>query len=307
MLSWLKISGKISTVNGINLWNQTFGKKDDPCFLLIMGAGCQGILWTNSFCKKLAGKGFFVIRYDARDTGRSSYFDYQKQPYTLLEMAKDAVGLLEALDVRRAHVLGTSMGGAVAQLLAAYFPDRVLSLTLVATTSDWRNVIYAMKGLSLDNLPLSSPTQKLQDWIQSLSLQGETLSWKQKLQKQFEGWRILNGSKVAFDKRYYQTLFIKSCLRQRSYKSLLNHAFAIVDSLDLLLKTKGKIKIPTLIIQGEEDPIFQKDHAVDLANSIPGSELLLFKEMGHNLNACFHDSIIGAAACIAQSVEQRGK
>ena len=284
--------GKILELKGINLWYESFGEKQNPCFLLIMGGGCQGILWPDLFCEKLASFGFFVIRFDARDTGYSSYFDYQKNPYTLLDMAGDGVLLLDFLKIKKAHVMGTSMGGAIAQIMAAHFPDRVLSLTLLATTVDFRNLVNAVQGHSTAGLPLSSPSQECLEWIEAFSESHPKLNWIQKISKQLEGWKMLNGPEAPFDLPYYGKMMVKTILRQRSYKTLLNHVSAITSSTQILLDTLGKIQAPSLIIQGKQDPIFPKDHAEFLAASLPHSQLFLVDKMGHNLNACFLDAIL---------------
>ncbi len=292
---WLvRFSGKGEIVNlgELDLWYESFGNSKDPCFLLIMGGGCQGILWPDLFCEKLASLGFFVIRFDARDTGYSSYFDYKNKPYNLLDMAKDGVLLLDFLKIKQAHVMGTSMGGAIAQLMATHFPFKVLSLTLIATTVDFRNLVAAIQGIPRENLPLSSPSQECLEWIEAFSLKHPHLSWLEKIQKQMKGWHILNGRKAPFDRVYYGKVMAKSIWRQSSYEVLLNHVKAIISSVESLLNTLGKIEAPSLIIQGTEDPIFPKDHAEFLAASLPNSELFLVEKMGHNLNSCFYDIIL---------------
>lgn len=298
MFSWRKWivrwsgKGNLSQFGNLDLWYESFGDSKDPCFLLIMGAGCQGILWPDLFCKKLASLGFYVIRFDARDTGYSSYFDYKKNPYTLLDMAKDAVSLLDLLGIKNAHVMGTSMGGAVAQLMAAWFSDRVKSLTLISTTADFRNLVAVILGKASENLPLSPPSQKCLEWIEAFSVSHPHLSWFEKIKKQLEGWKILNGPEAPFDAKYYGKMMLKSVLRQRSYEVLLNHVKAIIASVDLVLETSSKIDIPCLVFQGSEDPIFPKDHGQRLASNLSKAELHMVDKMGHNLNSCFYDPIL---------------
>ena len=289
--AFLPIKGDIAKVQGIDIWYETFGSKKDPAFLLIMGGGCQGILWPDLFCQRLASLGFFVIRFDARDVGLSSYFDFEKTPYTLLDMAKDSIGLLDALEISKAHIMGTSMGGAIAQLISAYFKERVLSMTVMATSSDFRNLIHALEGKDLRGLPLSPPSKECLDWIHSLD-KHDSFDYIRKVRKQFEGWEILNGPDIPFHVSYYLQLLLKTIFRQRSYRCILNHIHAIVGSVDLVKETEGKILVPSLVIQGEKDPIFPQDHGEHLATSIPKSHFLLLEKMGHNLNACFYDPIL---------------
>ena len=146
----------IASVNTINTWYETFGKKNNPALLLIMGACTQGILWTTEFCELLSARGFFVIRYDHRDVGLSTYFNFEKEPYDLLDMAKDAVGLLDYLKISSAHLLGLSIGGPIAELISIHFSDKVLTLTLIATSYDFRPMNRAYAGLPEEpNYPLS--------------------------------------------------------------------------------------------------------------------------------------------------------
>lgn len=296
--------GLVAHLQGVEIWSQSFGLKDNPAVLLIMGAGCQGIFWTKEFCDRIASFGFFVIRFDARDLGSSSYFDYAKNPYTLLDMAKDALLLLDFLQIAKAHIVGTSMGGAVAQLLAVHFPSRVITLSLLTTTLDWRGVVYSMKGKPLENLSPSAPLKEVSKWIYEMAARKKELSCFRKLQRQFMGWKLLNGSGVPFPCMHYLKMLFKTALRQRSYRSLLNHVSAIENSLDLMLDTEGKITVPCLIIQGGQDPIFSKDHGKKLASTICNSKLVYLEEMGHNLNACFYRSIIEEIVCIARSAER---
>lgn len=285
--------GSIININSMDVWYESFGKREDPCLLLIMGGGCQGILWPDLFCERLASLGFFVVRYDNRDVGLSSYFDFKKTPYNLLDMAHDAIDFLEAMRIPKAHVLGTSMGGAIAQLMAAYFPEKVLSLTLMSTTCDLRNLANAILEEPLTTLPRSSPSKECLQWISFFSLQHPYLSWMQKVQLQLKGWKMLNGPDIPFDTKYYSMMLLKTMLRQRSYKVLLNHVSALLASVDLLLHTQGKIRVPSLIFQGKKDPIFPIDHGEFLSQTIPDSEFCPIDRMGHNLNSCFYEPILG--------------
>lgn len=285
--------GEIAYTGSMETWYESFGKKEDPCLLLIMGGGCQGILWTEPFCKKLASLGFFVIRYDFRDVGLSSYFNYQTNPYTLMDMAQDAVNLLEVLKISKAHVLGTSMGGAIAQLMAVHFSEKVQSVILMSTTCDWRNLANAISDAPFSKLPLSYPSDLCLQWISAFSLHHPHLTWLEKMQKQLEGWKVLNGPEISFNTLYYTKMMLGTVWRQSSYKVLLNHVSALLASVDLLLDTQGKIRVPALIIHGTKDPIFPPDHGEYLAKTISQGELYLIDPMGHNLNTCFYEQVLG--------------
>ncbi|HMN73211.1 MAG TPA: alpha/beta fold hydrolase, partial [Rhodoblastus sp.] len=144
---------QFAPANGMKLCYSTFGDRAKPTVLLIMGLGAQMILWDDGFCEKIAARGFHVVRFDNRDIGRSSRVDVpvkvdfadliQKQmkgekidsPYTLRDMAADAVALLDHLGIKKAHIVGASMGGMISQEIAMSFPDRLLSLTSVMSST----------------------------------------------------------------------------------------------------------------------------------------------------------------------------
>ena len=300
--SYLGIQGDILKSNKIDLWFDCFGNPENPAFLLIMGAGCQGILWTGSFCRKLAEQGFFVIRFDNRDVGFSSYCNYKKDPYTFKDMALDALGLLDALGIDKAHLMGISMGGAIAQIMATLEPSRVKSLTLISTTSDFRPLASVADNLSFQGLTLSAPTKEWFQWMVELE-KLPSLAIVRKVKKHLEGWELLNGGSAPFEREYYKGLMKKSLSRQRSHLSFLNHRSALLASLDILRDTQGKINAPSLVIHGSKDPLIPKDHGEYLASSIPGSSLMLIETMGHNMNRCFYDEILEEAVTLAKKSE----
>ncbi len=297
--SYLGIRGSILKSNGIELWVDCFGNSRDPAFLLIMGAGCQGILWTESFCESLAEKGFFVIRFDNRDVGFSSYCNYKKTPYTFRDMAFDTLGILDALDIEQAHFMGISMGGAIAQIIATEFPYRVKSLTLVATTSDFRPLAAVIENTSLQGLSLSAPTKEWFQWMTELESL-PSLALIKKVKKHLDGWELLNGQSAPFEREYYKGLMKESLSRQRSCFSFLNHRTALLASLDILRDTEGKIKAPSLVVHGAKDPLIPKDHGEHLASTIPGSAFMLVESMGHNMNRCFYGDILKKVVPLAK-------
>jgi pimeloyl-ACP methyl ester carboxylesterase len=143
------VNEQFATVDGVRLCYETFGSERDPAVLLVMGLGTQMIAWHADFCARIAERGFFVIRYDNRDVGRSTHLDHRPPPttreiltrrhrnpaYTLGDMADDGMGLLDQLDVDAAHVVGASMGGVLAQIMAAWRPDRVRSLVSIMSNT----------------------------------------------------------------------------------------------------------------------------------------------------------------------------
>jgi len=285
ILGGKRLRGRLISTEQGTLWMEGFGDPSHPVTLLLMGGGCQGIFWTEEFCIKLARLGRYVIRFDQRDTGLSFY---HRLPYTLLDMAADVTELLRALGVASADLWGMSMGGMVAQLVAAYFPPYVRSLTLMSTTQDIYPIVAALQGIKDQIWEHSSPDKQWIRWLDEV----ETLPWyamKKRLYKHVDGWRILNGDGSEFPEKYYIELLWKSILRQRSYRALLRHKDALVASSKLLYDLKNHIKAPTLLIHGKKDPLFPPDHAIDLASTISDSRLVFFEKMGHNFCPLFQD------------------
>jgi pimeloyl-ACP methyl ester carboxylesterase len=122
----------------ITLWYETFGDSKNPPIVLLMGNATQGIFWPTDFCEQLASKDRYVIRFDYRDVGLSTHVNYDKHPYDFLDMTADIIGLLKFLNIKKAHLVGLSMGGVLAQVIAINHPDHVLSVTYTMSTSDYR-------------------------------------------------------------------------------------------------------------------------------------------------------------------------
>ena len=121
--------GKVKA-NNIEIWYEEFGESTNPTVLLIMGSGCQGIMWNMELINGIVNAGYHVIRFDNRDTGLSTWIDdFNATPYSYEDMAADTIGLMDALNIEKAHIIGWSMGGMIAQIVAIHYPNRVLSLT----------------------------------------------------------------------------------------------------------------------------------------------------------------------------------
>jgi pimeloyl-ACP methyl ester carboxylesterase len=284
-------SGQTTKANGIELWYETFGEKKDPAFLLIMGGLCQEILWPTEFCEHLTKAGFYVIRYDHRDSGLSTCLDFEKHPYTLFDMAKDAVGLLDALQIDKAHLCGFSMGGPIAELISVHFPTRVATLTLIATSCDLRPSSLAYDEHYPADLTLSRPKEIYLNWMHNF-LKNPPLSNEQALEGRVACWSILNGNVASFEEARYREIHQEFLFRLKHPESLTNHLAAIKNSFEMIQTAPHLVKVPTLIIHGTEDPILPPDHGEALHAAIAGSRYLLIEGLGHVLNRQFYDLII---------------
>jgi pimeloyl-ACP methyl ester carboxylesterase len=265
--------------NGIEVWCEDFGSPRDPALLLVMGAGGQGILWPDEFCAGLASGGRYVIRYDNRDTGQSTCVDFARSPYTLADMARDAIGLLDALGIERAHVAGASMGGMIAQTLAIEHGDRVRTLTSIMSSPLGRSGMEAILDPARATLP--GPAPKVMEVLQA-SAQSPPRTRDERIAQALRLWRALAGSGEPFDEAAVREREARVFARARNPDAAQNHQLAIGASPDRTEALRG-VTTPTLVIHGAEDPILPLAHGRATADAIPGAKLLVIEGMGHDL------------------------
>ena len=295
---------QMAKANGIELCYEIFGASDAEPLVLIMGLGAQMIHWDDEFCQDLAGRGFRVIRFDNRDIGKSTRMSGGKPlrplellklkifkiapeaPYKLWDMASDVVGLLDALGIKKAHIVGASMGGMIAQEIAMQYPDRVLSLTSIMS--------------STGNPKLPPPTRE----ASAMLLAPPPTSKEEYLDRFGKTWKLLRGGSFPLDEA-------KDIDRaERTYARGLNPA-GVGRQLRAILASGnrkdrlGSIKIPTLVVHGTIDPLVRVEAGKDTAASIPGAKLLLIEGMGHALPIPMWPAIIGAIAEHAQGARAK--
>ena len=279
-------------MNSINIWYETFGKSNHVPILLIMGAGSQGLLWTDDFCNRLANHNFYVIRYDHRDTGLSTCVDYEKHPYTLKDLANDALGLLDKLRLPKAHVIGLSMGGYIAQLLEIDHPERLISVTIMMSTP---NHMVFMNALVGNNMYISDLPKPKDEVITFFSKPPRDLNSKKKtIDYSLATWKLLNGPQAPFDEAYWRSLIIKHYDRIQNHIAQYNHGKACFASPEDRTPLLKNVNIPTLVIHGTEDPLLPVEHGRVLAKTIPNAKLVIIEGMGHALNPVFQQGIIEA-------------
>jgi pimeloyl-ACP methyl ester carboxylesterase len=265
--------------NAITLWYETLGDAADPALVLIMGLGAQALFWSVEFCERLAAGGRYVIRFDNRETGLSTWFDEQAT-YTLEDMADDTVGLLDALDITAAHVLGTSMGGMIAQWVAVRHPARVLSLTsmssgpYVATDPATASLTKPTFDLAAS---LSAPVPETREGRVAQRLALVRQLWGT---HPFDG-DLLTDLETAMDERAYRP---EAGLRQGA---AMQRSPSRAEALQ-------RLTVPTLVIHGTADPLIPPDRGQATAALIPGAQLLLVDGMGHSFPRSCWDEIIGA-------------
>ncbi|MGR6342036.1 alpha/beta fold hydrolase [Priestia megaterium] len=273
---------KVNKINGIDICTESFGNPESPAVLLIMGAMCSMVYWDEEFCQQLADTGRYVIRYDNRDVGRSSTYEQGSSHYTVVDMADDAVGVLEAYHIDEAHIVGMSLGGMIAQIMALRHPQRVLSITMIAS---------GIFGSDDNNRNLPPMDEK----ILAYHANGATLNWSDKesvADYLVAGSALLCGSKHKFDEKRAYKQVEKEINRANNLLSMFNHAFLKGDD-----SYEGKLKginVPALVIHGTEDTVLPYEHALALVNEIPNALLLSLEGSGHEIHFDDWDRIIKA-------------
>lgn len=289
-----KAEGHVAKANEIDIWYETFGDEKNKPLLLIMGGCCQGVLWHRQFCENLAAEGFYVIRYDHRDSGLSSCFNYETNPYGLMDMAKDAVGLLDAIGIPKTHLFGVSVGAFLAEIMAGYFAHRVSSLLLLGSTCDIRSMNLAYAGKPLEkNAILSPPKQKYLDLMFDF-MKHSPQTHEEKLAQRIEGWNQLSGHVFPLDAKINREMQEEFLARLRYPQGILNHITMLntFQSEELVRLAPLKIQTPTVILHGSEDSVFPLDHGEALSKQIKNSEYIPVEGMGHIPSNQFYDLYI---------------
>lgn len=251
--------------NGVELCVQTFGRPESPAILLIAGLASSMDWWEDEFCQRLASGPRFVIRYDLRDTGQSVSYEPGAPQYSAPDLVADAVSLLDALRVARAHVVGISMGGGIAQHLALDHADRVASLTLISTSPggpDLRPMSDRLASHFAEPPPEPdwSDRQAVVDYI-------------------VEDLRPYAGTFAEEEVRALVGRIVERTVNIES--SMTNHT--LLEGGEPVRPQLGGITAPTLVLHGTEDPLFPYGHGETLATEIPGARLLPLEGVGHEM------------------------
>jgi len=282
--------------NGIQIEYDTFGDSTNPPLLLIMGLGAQMIVWDTEFCELLAARGFHVIRFDNRDVGLSTHFDDAPEPdvlaamagdassaaYTLSDMAGDAAGLLDALGIANAHIVGASMGGMIAQALAIEHPDKVRSLcSIMSTTGDPTVGQPDPEALAVLAGP---PPQTVEEAADASVLAA----------------KVIGGKRYPVDEERTRARAVEAWNRNHDEVGFARQLVGVVASSD---RTAGlhDVRVPALVIHGVDDPLVTPSGGEATAKAIPGAKLLNVEGMGHDLPIPVWPQIIDAI------VENAGK
>ncbi len=263
----------------VKLWTESFGQQKNPAILLVLGTGSVSTIWYTPFCEQLAQAGFFVIRYDQRDYGRSTHFpsvDSRKIeqlrpgskppdiPYTIGDLVLDAWAVLDAYDIEKAHIVGYSLGGLVAQLMVIENSERVLSMTSIAVGPATHSIeLPPIPQETLDLLLSNKPTQNfekdLPGWMRS--------------------WELLQGSYPMEKEMAIQ--YTKDIYEYEPSVGIAWNHIAVQCAMPDMIDELRNITIPCLIIHGEEDKLQPVEYGIATAQLIPQAELEIIPKVGH--------------------------
>ena len=281
---------QLVTANNIHINYDSFGDKSHPAIVLIIGLATQMIYWDEQFCKLLASQGFWVIRFDNRDNGKSTWLDSNPPPtslalltnavfkrpigatYLLSDMMNDTVGLLDALHLESAHIVGASMGGMIAQEIAIHHPHRVKTLTSIMSTTGNRKLPKPSTAFSFKML---KPPPKDVNKAVTFGM---------------HVWRLIQGEHYPFDQPKVLGLITRALQRGFNPAGNTRQLAAILDSPDRT-QALNTLKVPSLIIHGEDDPLVLVACGYATAKAIPNAKIKTYPGMGHTIPSQLYDDI----------------
>ncbi|MFG1969143.1 alpha/beta fold hydrolase [Nonomuraea fuscirosea] len=265
------------TSGPLRIWTERAGDPERPAVLMIMGSAAQGVSCPDELVGRLVERGVQVIRFDHRDTGRSSVVDFDAHPYTISDMARDCLAVLDGYGLSSAHVAGASLGGIIAQWLGVHAPDRVRSLTLMSSSpmghdpsAAWARA-QAGEPADPDDLPPPAPE----------FLAHVAADLPPGVESDVALFRVFNGPVRPFDERAARTMLELALSRAVDPAAAANHHRAVWRDDPGLLAPLSSITAPTSIVHGDQDPVNPLAHGEALAAGIPGAVLHVVPGMGH--------------------------
>jgi pimeloyl-ACP methyl ester carboxylesterase len=283
---------QIADLGEIELAYETFGDPSNPAMLLIMGLGAQMIFWPNELCEMLAERGFFVIRFDNRDVGRSTILTTKpptfaelvsgqvtEVPYRLEDLADDATHLLDHLGIDSAHIVGASMGGMIAQTFAIRHPGRTLTLTSIMSTTGDRSVGSPTQA-AMAVLTTAPPTDR--DGYVEATIRGRGVIGTQPPDEA----RTRDLAERAFDRGYHPDGTARQIAAIAAGEDRTPHL--------------RELNVPAVVIHGSEDPLITRSGGEATAAAIPGAELVILDGMGHDMPPAYVGRVADAIAALAQ-------
>lgn len=270
----------------VELEYETFGDANPETVLLINGLGSQMTRWPIPFCEKLVARGYRAIRFDNRDVGLSSWME--GQTYSLADMADDAVAVLDAAGVRRAHVAGVSMGGMITQKVAIRSPDRVLSITSIMSAPGVGPALQSTpEAAAVLNTPPPDPLADFEAFVAAGVANA----------------RVIGSPGYPFGDEFLRERVIAEYRRGFNPAGVARQRQAIFADGDRA-PDLAKVTIPAVILHGTDDPLVQPIGGELTAKAIPGAELRMIEGMGHDVPPGLYDTIIDAIVAAASRAKQ---
>ena len=296
------------SANGLHFEYGTFGQATDPAVLLIMGFSAQMTMWPETLCRGLAGRGYYVIRFDNRDIGLSSHLSelgkpdlasamakavtggQVEAPYSLDDMAEDAVELLRALGVANAHIVGASMGGMIAQLVAVRHPEATRSLISIMSTTG-RHDLPPAKSEAMAVLTTPPASSGRLDRIRA----GVTV------------WKVIGSPGFAEPDEVLQATVVREVDRSAYDPDGIGRQMLAILAAPPRNELLSQLRVPALVIHGADDPLIPLAAGHDTAAAIPGAELVVVPGMGHGFESTLVPVYLEQIGDFIASVEQRAR
>jgi pimeloyl-ACP methyl ester carboxylesterase len=290
-----------SLPSGIDICFETFGSADDPAILLVMGLGGPMGWWSDDFCERLAGRGYLVIRYDNRDTGRSTklrehkvgkldvvraFAGLAKAPYGIGDLADDAYGLLDHLGIERVHLVGVSMGGMIVQTMAIAQPQRALSMTSIMSTTGSRRVGWQH--------PRVIPAM--------LASAGRTRD--SYVERSIRTSAIIGSPAFPSDEEMSRARAYETYDRGWIASGVARHMLAVLTQPDRT-KDLAALDLPVTVIHGLNDRLVHRSGGRAVANAVPGAEHIEIAGMAHDLPVQLYDTYVDAIVRTAERAVSR--
>jgi pimeloyl-ACP methyl ester carboxylesterase len=273
------MSERVIRTDGVELATQSFGDPTQPQLLLIMGGMASMLWWPDEFCRRLAERGRFVIRYDQRDSGLSTKYPAGQPGYTFDDAVDDVFRVLDGYWISNAHIVGFSLGGMVAQVAALKSPERVLSLTAISSSP---------VGLDTSQFPPSGEA-----WMEHMSVEADWSDRKDAVAYLVEDARLTAGTAHPFDEAGTRAFIERDFDRSEGYLSATNHS-VLFDVGETWEGRLNEMKVPLLVVHGTADPVFPLAHGEALVRAVADAKFVQVEGGGHEIHPEDWEEIISA-------------